>query len=68
MQECANAFQQAKDNLVSSQVLAHYDPKLPIRLAADTSAYGIGAVISHIYPDGSERPMVFASRTLTSAE
>lgn len=66
--ECAEAFRQAKDSLVSSQVLAHYDPNLPIKLAADASAYGIGAVISHIYQDGSERPVAFASRTLTSAE
>ena len=66
--ECAEAFQRAKDSLVSSQVLAHYDPKLPIKLAADASAYGIGAVISHVYPDGSERPVAFASRTLTFAE
>ena len=67
-QDCAKAFKEAKESLVSSRVLAHYDPKLPIKLAADASVYGIGAVISHVYQDGSKRPVAFASRTLTSAE
>ncbi len=57
--ECINAFQQAKDQLVSAKVLTHYDLALPITLAADASAYGIGAVISHTYPDGTERPIAF---------
>ena len=66
--ECADAFKLAKEGLASSEVLAHYDPTLPIKIAADASAYGIGAVISHTYPDGSERPVAFASRTLLSSE
>jgi hypothetical protein len=53
---------------VSSQVLAHYNPKLPIKMVADTSAYGVGAVISHVYPDGSEKPIAFASRTLSKSK
>ena len=66
--ECSQAFQQAKEALSSSSVLVHYDPTLPISLAGDASAYGIGAVISHILPDGSEKPIAFASRSLTSSE
>ena len=66
--DCANAFKQAKKQLSSTTVLAHYDPKLPLRLAGDASSYGIGAVISHILPDGSERPISYASRTLSTSE
>ena len=51
----------------SAPVLAHYDPKLPIKMAGDASAYGIGAVLSHVFPDG-ERPVAFASHTLSSSE
>ena len=66
--ECSKAFQAAKQLLMTAPVLAHYDPELPIRLAGDASAYGIGAVISHICEDGSERPIAFASQTLSPAE
>ena len=54
--------------LVSSKVLVHYDPSLPVTLAGNASAYGIGAVILHTMPDGSERPIAFASRTLSTSE
>ena len=66
--KCESAFEEAKEALVSSKVLTHYDPKLPLTLAGDASAYGIGAVISHIFPDGSEHPIAFASRTLSQSE
>ena len=49
-------------------VLTHYDPGRPLRLASDVSPIGIGAVLSHIMEDGSERPIAFTSRTLTKAE
>ena len=63
-----DAFKQLKQLIVSAPILTHYDPKLPVILDADASAYGIGAVISHIFPNWEERPIAFSSRTLSKAE
>ena len=62
------AFQKAKDALTSNQILAHYDPEQPVVLECDASPYGLGAVLSHQYPDDQTRPIAFASRSLTVAE
>ncbi|XP_050358301.1 uncharacterized protein LOC126778723 [Nymphalis io] len=50
------------------KVLAHYEEGRPLVLSVDSSAYGLGAVLAHRYPDGSERPVSCVSRTLNSAE
>ena len=57
-----------RETLVSTKVLMHYDPTLPIRMAGDAIAYGVGAVIAHVLPDGTECPIAFPSRTLTCSE
>ena len=64
---CKQAFQKCKLELTANSVLVHYDPTKPLRLACDASPYGVGAVISHII-DGEERPIAYASRTLTASE
>ncbi|GFR29767.1 hypothetical protein TNCT_40401 [Trichonephila clavata] len=66
--DCQVAFEQIKKEICSPKVLVHYDPSLPLTLASDTSPVGIGCVLSHVYPDGSERPIAFASRTLSGSE
>ena len=44
------------------------DPNLSINLAMDASAYGVEAVISYVFLDGSEQPVAFVSRTLHDSE
>ncbi|GFQ73978.1 transposon Tf2-9 polyprotein [Trichonephila clavata] len=66
--DCQVAFEQIKKEICSPKVLVHYDPSLPLTLASDASPVGIGCVLSHVYPDGSEHPITFASRTLSGSE
>ena len=66
--ECGECFRIAKEKLVSPNLLVHFDPALPVKVAGDASAYGVGAVMSHVMPDNTERPIAFASRTLSSSE
>ena len=54
--------------LQDDTLLVHYDRNRQLVLACDASPYGLGAVLSHIMDDGRERPIAYASRTLTSAE
>lgn len=62
------AFVNSKKLLSSYPVLVHFDPQCEVILACDASPYGIGAVLSHRMPDGTERPVGFASRTLSTTE
>lgn len=52
----------------STSVLVHFDASLPITLATDASSYGLGAALSHVFPNGDEKPIAFASRSLSALE
>ncbi|XP_015280720.1 PREDICTED: uncharacterized protein K02A2.6-like [Gekko japonicus] len=62
------AFDGVKALLTSDAVLTHYDEQKLLILAADASPFGIGAVLSHLMPNGSEAPIAFYSRSLSEAE
>ena len=62
------SFNTLKEMLSSNSVLAHFDPSLPLGISCDASNVGIGAVLFHRFPDGSERPVANASKTLTDAQ
>ena len=62
------AFDTAKQLLSSDRALAHYDVDRPVKLYCDASAYGLGACLVHIMDDGSQKPIAYASRTLSKPE
>ena len=62
------AIETVKASLTSADTLTHYNPSLPLSLAYDASPVGIGAVIFHTFPGGTEKPVAYASRKLTAAE
>ena len=66
--EQQRAFEEVKVLLTSDRLLVHYNPDKELVLACDASPYGIRAVLSHRDPDGRERLIAFASRTLAPVE
>ncbi|XP_024082277.1 uncharacterized protein K02A2.6-like [Cimex lectularius] len=66
-EKCEQAFKKIKQVLTSRPVLTHFDQKLPLRLTVDASAKAVGAVLSHVLPEG-ERPIAYASQVLNSAQ
>ncbi|XP_053699483.1 uncharacterized protein K02A2.6-like [Sabethes cyaneus] len=66
--EADRAYQDLKRVLVSPQVLMQYDPSLPLILATDASKTGLGAVLSHRLSNGMERPIAYASCTMSATE
>ena len=66
--QCEDAFNKAKYSLTSSNVLVHFDPNLQVVLECDASQYDIGAVILHRFPNGDDKPIAYASRSLNYSE
>lgn len=62
------AFETAKKCLQSEQLLVHFDDTKPLYLSCDASPYGVGAVLSHRLQNGTDRPIGYMSRSLSSAE
>ena len=62
-----NSFKILKQDIVNAASLTHYDPSKQLVLATDASPYGTGAVLSQI-EDGVEKPIAFASKTLTMTQ
>lgn len=66
-EEHQRVFEESKTWLRENSVLTHYQDHLPLIISVDASGNGVGGVLSHII-DGEERPILFVSSTLSSAE
>ena len=66
--EKKRSFAKTKEILCSTNLLVHYNPEKPLVVACDVSPYGLGAVLPHTLPDGSEKPIAYSSTTLLSSE
>ena len=64
--ECEKASQAVKQAVTFAPSLDHFNPDRPTILAVDATPYGVGAVVSNVLLDGSNRPISFASQTLNS--
>ena len=62
------AFKKAKKMLSEAPLLVHFDPTQEIVVHTDASPYGLGSVLSHVFTDKVEKPVCFASRSLSKAE
>lgn len=66
--EQRNAFNQLKDILISSPLLALFNSERETVLEADCSGWALGAVVSQVDERGRLRPTGYFSRRLTAAE
>ena len=53
---------------MSSKLLVYFNPDLELTLACDASPYSVGAMLAHMYPVGTEKPIGYTSQTLTASE
>ena len=65
---CQNAFKALKHVLCSNRLLSSYYPNLPLLVACDASPVGLGAVLAHKLPNGKEKHIAYAPRTLSNSE
>ncbi|KAL1256634.1 hypothetical protein QQF64_012179 [Cirrhinus molitorella] len=66
--EAQTSFEQVKDLIINSPALTLFDPELHTIVTTDASNHGLGAVLIQMHPDGSEKTVAFASRTLTQTK
>ena len=67
-EECELAFQELKHRLVTAPILSYPDFSQKFVLDTDASNYALGAVLSQVQEDGSEKVIAYGSRLMTKTE
>ena len=57
-----------KQTITSEDTLVHYCEDWPLIPVTDASNQGVGAVLLHRLPDGTEKPVAYASPTFNDRE
>ena len=63
------AFEKFKEILTAVTapiLLVHFDENKPIMLSCDASPYGVGAVLFHLMDNHSDKPIAYASHSLST--
>ena len=55
------AFNQVKQMLSASPILALFDPHLDTVVSANASSFGLGAVLLQRHPEGQMKPVAYIS-------
>lgn len=66
--KCQEAYINIKKDITSDQLLAHFNPSLPIILTTDASNNAVAGVLSHKFPNNENKPVAFVSRALSKSE
>ena len=66
--ECQDAFEKLKSLCTEAPVLAYPDFTKPFKLHIDACDRGLGAILYQDQPSGQEKPISFASRSLSKVE
>ena len=66
--EQSEAFEKLCNLISSDTVLAHFDPSLPTQVCHNACKIEISGALTQTHPDGSIRPVAYASRSLLPVE
>lgn len=66
--KCQKSLDKIKSEITARNFLTHFRMDLPVKLICDASQVGVGAVLAHEMPDGTEKPVAYSSRLLNKAE